>query len=187
MPALTRQSDMREQALALVAFWQAAGYGRWFNGGAAFDAECRQFEALHFKAAKGELADWLDEAQTALALLLLLDQIPRNLWRGSGHAFASDGLARRYAREAIARGHDGRVDEALRGFFYLPLEHSESLEDQQQSVALFRAMGNARMHDYALQHLHVIEKFGRFPHRNAALGRENTPEEQAWLDAGGGF
>ena len=123
----------------------------------------------------------------SLALLILLDQIPRNIFRGSGHAFATDGLALHYARCAVARGMDLQVDADLRAFVYLPFEHSEVLADQHEAVRLFRTLGNAEYDRYALAHLDVIERFGRFPHRNAALGRVNTADEQAWLDAGGGF
>ncbi|RMH93239.1 DUF924 domain-containing protein [Lysobacter pythonis] len=172
----------------IVAFWRAAGRAKWFGGGVDFDAECRvRFEPAHLAAARGALAHWLEDAESALALSILLDQMPRNIWRGGGHAFATDGLARRYASQAIAAGHDGEVEPALRGFFYLPLEHSESLADQYRSVALFAALGDPVMHDYAIRHREVIERFGRFPHRNAALGRIDTAEEAAWLAAGGGF
>ena len=175
-------------AAELLAFWRAAGAGKWFNGGADFDAECRnRFLDAHFAAARREFADWIDEAEGALALLLLLDQIPRNVFRGSGHAFATDGLARDIARDAIEAGFDQRVDPALRLFFYMPFEHSEDMADQDRSLRLFAAMGDAGYLDYARRHREVISRFGRFPHRNAALGRTSTPEEQAWLDAGGGF
>ncbi|PJK12734.1 hypothetical protein CO614_04110 [Lysobacteraceae bacterium NML120232] len=175
-------------AQQVVDFWREAGREKWFNGGAAFDAECREkFEAVHLAAARGELESWLENAESALAVLILLDQMPRNIWRGSGHAFAADGLARQYALRAIKAGLDAQVDADLRGFFYLPLEHSEAIDDQKKSVELFAALGNPVMHDYAIKHLEVIERFGRFPHRNAALGRESSAEELAWLAAGGGF
>ena len=160
----------------------------WFNGGEAFDRECEsRFLDAHLAAARREYEAWLDSAEGALALLLLLDQIPRNVFRGSGHAFASDGLARHYAERALAAGHDAAFEPELRAFFYLPFEHSEDLADQQRSVALFEVLGNQTYTQYALEHRRVIERFGRFPHRNRALGRINTAEEQAWLDAGGGF
>lgn len=175
-------------AADIVAFWRDAGAAKWFQGGEAFDAVCRdRFEAEHLSAARGELADWLGDAESSLALLILLDQIPRNIYRDSGHAFATDGLARRYAREAIKAGHDAHCDADLRGFFYLPFEHSESMADQHRSVELFAALDNHTMYEFALKHREVIEKFGRFPHRNAALGRTSTPDELAWLEAGGGF
>ena len=171
----------------VVAFWRKAGAGKWFNGGEAFDRECLRFLDAHHAAARREHAHWQDTAEGLVALLILLDQIPRNVFRGSGHAFATDGLALHYARCAVARGMDLQVDADLRAFVYLPFEHSEVLADQHEAVRLFRTLGNAEYDRYALAHLDVIERFGRFPHRNAALGRVNTADEQAWLDAGGGF
>ena len=129
----------------------------------------------------------MQAADSALALVVLLDQIPRNIFRGSGHAFATDPLALLHANHAIAAGFDAQVDPALQMFFYLPFEHSEVLADQQRAVALFTALDNPDLLGYAVAHRDVIAQFGRFPHRNAALGRTNTPDEQAWLDAGGGF
>ncbi len=177
-----------KDAADVVRFWREAGPSLWFKGGEAFDDECRRrLEPLHHAAARDELARWMDDGEGALGLLLLLDQIPRNIYRGSGHAFATDGLARKYAVMALEAGHDARCDETLRPFFYLPFEHAESMADQERAVALFDALGNTMMYDYAIRHRDVIAQFGRFPHRNAALGRANTPEEQAYLDAGGGF
>ena len=182
------ENTMTTTAAEVVRFWRQAGMQAWFNGGEAFDRQCEAlFLAAHLAAARREHEDWLDSAEGALALLLLLDQIPRNVFRGSGHAFASDGLARHYAERALAAGHDAAFEPELRAFFYLPFEHSEDLADQQRSVALFEVLGNQTYTQYALEHLRVIERFGRFPHRNRALGRINTAEEQAWLDAGGGF
>ena len=175
-------------ASEVVAFWRQAGPGRWFRGGDAFDAECRaRLADAHHAAARRELDRWMSTADGALALLLLLDQIPRNIFRGSAHAFATDGLARHFARLALDAGHDAAFEPALRAFFYLPFEHSESPADQARSVALFEALGDANYRDYAVAHRDVIARFGRFPHRNAALGRDSTPDEQAWLAAGGGF
>lgn len=175
------------QVHEIVAFWRDAGYEKWFARDAAFDAEFeRRFEDAHFAAARREREHWLDTADGALALLILLDQFPRNVFRGSGHAFATDPLARHYAGRAIAAGHDAAVDPALRIFFYLPFQHSEDPADQARSVALHEVL-DANSMKYALAHRDVIARFGRFPHRNHALGRVNTAEEQAWLDAGGGF
>lgn len=179
---------MQAMASEVVGFWRQAGARAWFNGGEAFDRQCEdRFLPAHLAAARGECESWLETAEGTLALLLLLDQIPRNVFRGSGHAFASDGLARHYADRALAAGHDAGFETSLRAFFYLPFEHSEDLADQRRSVALFTALGDANYLDYAVAHLQVIEHFGRFPHRNHALGRESSAEEQAWLDAGGGF
>ncbi len=172
----------------VLRFWRAAGMAKWFRGGVEFDEACRAaLGGAHLAAARRELDGWMTQADSALALVVLLDQIPRNIFRGSGHAFASDGLAHLFACEAIARGFDTRVDPALRLFLYLPFEHSEAMADQQRSVELFAALGDQDLLGYANAHRDVIARFGRFPHRNAALGRINTPEEQAWLDAGGGF
>lgn len=172
----------------VVSFWRAAGRRQWFNGGPAFDAKCRsRFEAAHFAASRRECDHWIDGAEGALALCLLLDQIPRNIYRHSGHAFATDGLALSLARQAIAAGLDQQIEAELRAFCYLPFEHSESLADQQRSLELFDALGIEHYQRYAQAHLEVILRFGRFPHRNRALGRLNTPDEQIWLDAGGGF
>ena len=182
------ENTMTTPAAEVVRFWRLAGMRAWFNGGEAFDRQCEAlFLAAHLAAARREHEDWLDSAEGALALLLLLDQIPRNVFRGSGHAFASDGLARHYAERALAAGHDAAFEPELRAFFYLPFEHSEELADQQRSVALFEALGNQTYTQYAVEHRRVIERFGRFPHRNRALGRTSTADEQAWLDAGGGF
>ena len=185
---IQEENTMTTTAAEVVRFWRLAGMRAWFNGGEAFDRQCEAlFLAAHLAAARREHEDWLDSAEGALALLLLLDQIPRNVFRGSGHAFASDGLARHYAERALATGHDAAFEPELRAFCYLPFEHSEALADQQRSVALFEVLGNQTYTQYALEHRRVIERFGRFPHRNRALGRINTAEEQAWLDAGGGF
>ncbi|HQY50413.1 MAG TPA: DUF924 family protein [Thermomonas sp.] len=177
-----------DMAKGLLAFWREAGMGNWFRGGEAFDAECRaRWQDAHFAAARREFDGWMDAADGALALVLLLDQIPRNIFRGSGHAFATDPLALHCATRAIDAGFDARVEPALRFFFYLPFEHSEAMADQQRAVALFTALDDPDLLGYAVAHRDVIAQFGRFPHRNAALGRTHTPAEQAWLDAGGGF
>ena len=174
--------------VAVTSFWRDAGMAKWFGGGDAFDAECRErFLDAHHAAARGDFAHWMDDAEGALALLILLDQIPRNVFRGSGHAFATDPLALHYAGRAIAAGFDAQVEPALRMFLYLPFEHAEAIADQDRAVALFTALGDHDLLGYAHAHRDVILRFGRFPHRNAPLGRINTPEEQAWLDAGGGF
>ena len=178
----------RDVAAALLAFWREAGMGKWFRGGAAFDEECRaRWQDAHFAAARRECDDWMADADGALALVLLLDQIPRNIFRGSGHAFATDLLALHLATRAVDAGFDTQVEPALRFFFYLPFEHSEAMADQQRAVDLFTALGDDDLLGYAVAHRDVIARFGRFPHRNAALGRVNTPDEQAWLAAGGGF
>ena len=174
----------------IVDFWLKAGREAWFAKSDAFDAELRRrFERQHHEAARGEHADWAADANGALALVLLLDQAPRNIYRGSGHAFATDGLAMRIATEAIAKGFDKAVDPKLRNFFYLPFEHSEALADQDRSVALCRAaadeIGDQESLKWAILHRDIVVRFGRFPHRNAALGRASTPDELAFLEDGG--
>jgi uncharacterized protein (DUF924 family) len=169
----------------VVEFWVEAGPRRWFTKNDHFDAEIsRRFEALHHSAARRELDGWAGEADGALALLLLLDQFPRNMFRGSAHAFATDPLARHVARAAIDAGFDRAVDPALRNFFYLPFEHSEALADQDRSVALCADSNESDRH-WAMLHRDIIQRFGRFPHRNAELGRESTAEEAAFLLSGG--
>ena len=172
----------------IVAFWRDAGPATWFAKNDAFDSELRtRFLDAHFAAARREHETLLDDANGALALILLLDQVPRNVFRNSAHAFATDPLAREYADRTIAAGFDHDIDPALRIFFYLPFEHSEAIADQDRTVALCEALGDANYLKYAEAHRDVIRRFGRFPHRNLALARTNTQEEQAWLYAGGGF
>jgi uncharacterized protein (DUF924 family) len=170
----------------VVAFWRAAGHDKWFAKDAALDAEIKtRFLAIHEAAAADKLSDWETTPEGALALLILLDQFPRNMFRASPRTFATDPLARAVADRAIARGYDTRAPEDLRGFFYLPFMHSEDLADQQRCVTLARAAGDEGTARYAEIHTDIIRRFGRFPHRNAILGRATTPAEQAFLDAGG--
>jgi uncharacterized protein (DUF924 family) len=171
----------------VITFWRDAGPTKWFSGGTGFDAKCRDhFGDAHIAAARREHDEWMGSADGALALLLLLDQIPRNIFRGSGHAFATDGLALQHAQQAIEAGMDTQVAPNMRAFMYLPFEHSEDMAMQDRSVELMATLTENSL-GYAHAHRNVIKRFGRFPHRNAVLGRSNTPEEQAWLDAGGGF
>ena len=172
----------------IVTFWREAGPTKWFRGGAAFDRECEaRFYDAHFAAALRTLDAWIDTPDGALALLLLLDQIPRNIFRGTAHAYATDPLARDFARQAVAAGFDQNIDPALRLFIYLPFEHSEDLDDQEFSLRLHATLPGPDPDGWAKQHYEVIRRFGRFPHRNAALGRQSTPGELVWLREGGGF
>jgi uncharacterized protein (DUF924 family) len=171
---------------SVVTFWREAGPKRWFEPNAQFDREIReQFLATHEAAADGTLSDWETTPQGTLALLLLLDQFPRNMFRGTPRAFATDPKARDIAQCALARGFDAQVDEDLRTFFYLPFMHSEELADQERCLALYRALGNEEGIKYAELHLDAIKRFGRFPHRNEILGRPSRPEEVAYLEGGG--
>lgn len=176
MQPMTNESEV-------VEFWRDAGPVRWFGKEPAFDRRLRAtFLALHERAAAEELEDWLVRPSGALALMILLDQFPRNAFRGTARMYATDPLARRYADRAVRAGHDEHVEEALRLFFYLPFAHSEHLEDQDRSVALHERIGYAAN---ARRHREIIRRFGRFPHRNPIALRTTTAEEQAYLDAGG--
>lgn len=173
-------------ASEIIDFWRDAGPKAWFAKDEDFDAIVRaMFEETHHSAARGELSAWESSHQGALALLLLLDQFPRNMYRGSAHAFATDGLARQIANRAIDRGFDRIAGADMRPFFYLPFEHSERAEDQTRAVALFEAAADENNIKWAKLHADIIAKHGRFPHRNEALGRESTPEELAFLQSGG--
>ncbi|MET3337901.1 MULTISPECIES: DUF924 family protein [Bradyrhizobium] len=170
----------------ILAFWREAGRGRWYKRNDVFDAEVRRrFLALWQKAVAGEIASWEASDDGALALVIVLDQFPRNMFRGTPQAFASDALARDVARRAIDRGVDARVDPVLLEFLYLPFMHSEHLPDQLHCVALFQNTEKAENLQYAREHADIIQRFGRFPHRNRLLGRDSTEEEQAFLDKGG--
>jgi uncharacterized protein (DUF924 family) len=183
MPPSSPAFEALHTPAQVVAFWREAGMPRWFGKDAAFDAEFRaKCLALHERAAARELEAWLDTPEGALAVVLLLDQLPRNAFRDSPRTYATDPLAREYAETAIARGFDAQVDPALRFFFYLPFEHSEDMADQERSVALHQAIG---FEEYAIHHRDIIQRFGRFPHRNKVLGRDSTAEELAFLEQGG--
>jgi len=167
----------------IVAFWREAGPDMWFASDHAFDLTVRsRFFAVHEDAAAGRLAAWLDSAEGALALVLLLDQFPRNMFRDDARSFATDAMARAVADAALARGFDRATDLPMRQFFYLPFMHSEALADQDRCVRLSEELNDAELLRYAREHRDVIKKFGRFPHRNRALGRVTTPTEQEFLD-----
>jgi uncharacterized protein (DUF924 family) len=175
----------------VVVYWEDAGPNKWFKKNDSFDeALIRRFGSMHMAAARGEHDDWEAQgAAGALGLILLFDQIPRNIYRKTAHAFATDGCARAVARKAIARGYDQEMEAALRPFFYLPFEHSEDPSDQAFSVQLFSAhslaSGDEDSLKWAIIHSQIIEQFGRFPHRNPALGRETTAKENMFLSEGG--
>jgi uncharacterized protein (DUF924 family) len=169
----------------LLSFWRSAGYEAWFRKDDAFD---RSFQARfldwHMAAARRKLDAWTDSPEGALALLILLDQFPRNVFRGTAHMYATDPLALSIARQADARGYDARIDPDLRIFLYLPFSHAENLTDQERAVELNERIGMPYL-EHAIGHRDIIARFGRFPHRNRMLGRETTAEEQAFLEAGG--
>jgi uncharacterized protein (DUF924 family) len=170
----------------VIAFWREAGADRWFKSDPAFDAEISErFLETHEAAAAGKLNDWRFSADGALALTLLLDQFPRNMFRGTPRAFASDGLALDTAKHAIGAGYDHKVAPELQTFFYMPFMHSEELAEQDRCVDLMAKEGNQENIKYAELHRDAIRRFGRFPHRNGILGRISTPEEIAYLEGGG--
>lgn len=172
-------------ASTVVEFWAEAGPARWFKKDAAFDDDFRaRFATEHELAANGVLDDWANTAEGALALMILLDQYPRNSFRGSARMFATDGKALSVAKRAIAQGFDTAVDPALRSFVYLPFMHSEQLPDQDRALELYAPLAPEAQR-FAILHRDIIVRFGRFPHRNAVLGRTTTVEEQAFLDSGG--
>ena len=170
----------------IIAFWREAGKERWWKKDDAFDATIRsRFLSVWETARAGGLQDWRTSDDGLLALTIVLDQFPRNMFRGDARTYATDPLAREVASQAIAAGADGRVDQTLRQFLYMPFMHSEALADQERCIALFGAAGEAENAKFAQRHAHIVRRFGRFPHRNKMLGRTTTDEEQAFLDEGG--
>jgi uncharacterized protein (DUF924 family) len=170
----------------ILAFWREAGRDRWYRQDGAFDDEVRRrYLALWHEAAAGKLASWEASDEGALALAIVLDQFPRNMFRGDPRTYSTDAMAREVASRAIDRGADARIDPALKEFLYLPFMHSEHLSDQLRCVDLFRKSGDAENLKYAEGHADIVRRFGRFPHRNRLLDRRTTPEEQAFLEAGG--
>ena len=178
----------------ILGFWfgleDEEGYGEfreaWFTKDPAFDREVRdRFEEAYEEAAAGRLDHWKEEARSCLALIILLDQLPRNMFRGDPKTYATDDKALEAARHAVEHAYDRELPPYGRLFLYLPFEHSEDLEDQRLSVELFRGlsaeMGSKDLLGYAVRHLEIVERFGRFPHRNEILGRATTPEEAEFL------
>lgn len=182
---MTTNRDTPASAADILAFWRDAGEDKWFTRDDAFDAEIREkFLVTHEAAAAGKLADWEMSPDGALALCIVLDQFPRNMFRGQPRTYATDPLARAVANRALKRGYDQDVPDDMRGFLFLPFMHSEDMTDQLRCIELYRAAGHENL-KYAERHADIIRRFGRFPHRNGVLGRTTTPEEQAYLDEGG--
>ena len=170
----------------VLGFWRTAGPAKWYAKDARFDDAIRlKFEPVHHRAARGEYDGWALTPEGSLALLILLDQFPRNLYRGSAHSYATDPKARAIARKATDKGWHKVVEPDLRQFLLLPFEHSEDLADQERGVALAEELGDAELKKWTKIHRDIIARFGRFPHRNAVLGRDPTPEEQVFLNEGG--
>ncbi|NES99887.1 MAG: DUF924 domain-containing protein [Sphaerospermopsis sp. SIO1G2] len=188
------------QAAPILEFWfghlDQPGYGKprsiWFDSEPEFDQKIRDnFLEYYQKAAAGILDDWMNTPETCLGLILLLDQFPRNMFRGTLEAFATDWEALSVAQHAIAQGFDRELLPVQRWFIYLPFEHSENLAHQRQCVKLFQQLSHdpdsTKAIESAFKHLQIISRFGRFPHRNHILGRTSTPEEKEFLEQGGGF
>lgn len=171
-------------ASTVVAFWTASS-ARWFDKDAGFDNAFRErFLALHMDVATRKYDGWMASPDGALALLILTDQFPRNAFRGTGHMYATDPLARLYARQALEARYMERIEPEMKLFFCLPFAHSEDLADQDISVSLNRRLGKPWL-DHAQNHRDIVRRFGRFPHRNPMLGRITTSQEQAFLNEGG--
>jgi len=170
----------------VLAFWRAGGPDKWFERNAAFDSEIKhRFLSVWRAAEEDKLAHWEETPEGALALVIVLDQFPRNMFRGERRTYATDALARAVADRAIARGFDRQVSHPERQFFYLPFMHSENLADQERCLELACDYGDDEFTKYAEHHAEIIRRFGRFPHRNALLDRPTNPNEQAFLDGGG--
>jgi uncharacterized protein (DUF924 family) len=170
----------------VLSFWRKAGPKRWFKSNPEFDHRIlEKFLVTHQAAELGKLASWEEEAESALALVIVLDQFPRNMFRGTARAFSTDALALAAARRAIERGFDRKIKLPERMFFYLPFQHSENFADQETSLQLFVATKDKELIRWAKLHHDTIQRFRRFPHRNEILARVSTPEEIAFLDNGG--
>lgn len=179
-------SAMPAEAQAVLAFWREAGPKKWFAKDATFDAAFRdRFALLHDRAARAELVHWRATPEAALAEILLLDQYPRNAFRDTPRAFATDARALEAAKAMLAAGHDKALPDDVRSFAYMPFDHSENLDDQHRAVELLAPISEEHAF-HARSHRDLIARFGRFPHRNEILGRESTDEEIAFL-AGGGY
>ncbi|MBN8845667.1 MAG: DUF924 domain-containing protein [Sphingomonadales bacterium] len=173
-------------AQQLLAFWfDAHGMDDWYGGGPDFDAAVAAIAADWREALRSQPAEsFLADPDTALAGAILFDQVPRNIHRGHAEAFATDDLARAIARGIVAQGWDRDWPDERRQFAYLPFEHSEDIADQRESLRLMSQLADPMFHDYAQKHFDIVDRFGRFPHRNAALGRETRPDELAAIEEG---
>lgn len=181
---------MPETPQTVLDFWFSELTPKdWFTKSDALDRHiAERFTGLHLALSRDTPDIWRETPEARLAEVIVLDQFPRNIYRASPLAFATDGLALNAAKAAVAAGADTQTGENRRIFFYMPFEHAEDLEEQDRSVALCAALGNDNYLDYAHSHRQVIAEFGRFPHRNAILGRQSTPAEEAYLaKPGAGF
>ena len=183
---------MRDTKHEIIHFWfNETDPQQWFQKSPEFDALVKERFGVTYQMAKDGLCQaWAKDAEGALALVIVLDQFPRHMFRDTPAAFETDEQALLAAKKAIASGFDQILEPVKRGFLYVPFQHSENMSDQNRSVELMSSMQyeNPAGYDYAIRHRVVIEKYGRFPHRNKILGRENTPEEEEYLkQPGAGF
>jgi uncharacterized protein (DUF924 family) len=170
----------------VLEFWRGAGPAKWFAKDLVFDAEvAKRFSSLWDDAVAGNLSQWEETAEGALALVIVLDQFPRNMFRGEPRTYQADAMARAVADRALARGFDRRIPDSDLRFLYLPFMHSERLVDQERCLEFARSYGDDEFTRYAQDHADIVRRFGRFPHRNVVLGRTTTREEQDFLDSGG--
>jgi uncharacterized protein (DUF924 family) len=170
----------------ITSFWEQAGESKWFFKDPVFDGALKvRFGGALEEARSGACDHWAQTPEGALGLVILLDQVSRNIHRGSPLAFAADARALRIAKQSVARGFLSKVTAPRAMWFCMPFEHSENIDDQWRCLALFQTMGLNEMAHWAKVHLDIIARFGRFPHRNPVLGRRSTPEELAFLKAGG--
>ena len=180
-PMSPETTALDPRAEAVLEFWFRGDLERkeWFSKEPSFDDEIRaRFLALYEEGARGAFTVWRNSPRSCLALIVLLDQFPRNMFRGSARAFATDALALDAARHAVASGYDRALSKTERTFIYLPFEHSENLADQERALELFAGHPNS---EWAHKHWEIIKRFGRFPHRNGILGRQSTPAEIEFL------
>ena len=180
---------MSESAQSIIAFWFSDTVRPlWFKSTAEFDNQLRdRFETLWQDAAAGKLDSWVESTEGALALVILLDQIPLNIYRGEARSFSTEAKAREVAGRAIDKGWDTTLPNEQKAFLYMPFMHSETLGDQERSVSLYEAAGLEYNLKFAKHHQDIIRRFGRFPHRNAILGRQSTDAEEAYLASGEAF
>ncbi len=170
----------------VLSFWRHAGAERWWAKDDAFDTVIRtRFQALWEAARDGKLASWQATDEGALALIIVLDQFPRNMFRGTPEMFSTDAKAAAVAERAITEGRDARIDNLLLQFLYMPFMHIETEAGQARSIELFAKLGDANNLKFAKEHADIVKRFGRFPHRNQTLGRETTPDEAKFLKDGG--
>jgi len=156
----------------------------WFNSTPEFDSELKeQFEELYVAALAGNLSDWQNSAEGSVALVVILDQFPLNMYRGSPESFGGEAKAREIAKDAINKGFDSQINDVQKAFLYMPLMHSENIDDQDLSVSLFEAAGLKENLRFAKHHRDIVKRFGRFPHRNKILGRTSSQAELEYLDS----